>query len=215
MCVKVLTFALDWVDLQEFVGMSLALGSLGALLGTIIYQNALKNCSFRKILLWVQLLLFLGGCVDLLLILRWNLKLHIPDTLFFLFDEILIQSVRRLKWIPQLVLCSKLCPSGIEGTFFALLMSVDNVGLLTSTWSGALLLHALHITRDDFSNLWLAALIRNLMRLLPLGVLFLVPDIDPSSQVIPPELMLALSSEIDNEAVEKDEVMELVQRGNS
>lgn len=196
---------------QEFVGMSFAIGSIGAFLGTIIYQSVLKNCSFRKILFWAQILVFVGGMVDLFLVLRWNLKLHIPDALFFLFDEILIQSVGRLKWIPQLVLCAKLCPAGIEGTFFALLMAVDNVGLLTSTWGGALLQHSLGITRDNYSNLWLATLIRTLMRLLPLGVLFLVPDVDPSSQVIPAELLIALGSDTN----ENDEDMELVEKGSS
>lgn len=193
---------------QEFVGMSFAIGSVGAFLGTVIYQNALKNCSFRKIQFWAQILVFVGGTVDLFLLLRWNLKLHLPDSLFFLFDEILIQSVGKLKWIPQLVLCAKLCPAGIEGTFFALLMAVDHVGFLTATWSGALLQHSLGITRDNYSNLWLAALIRNLLRLLPIGVLFLVPDTDPSSQVIPPQLMALGENE------ENDEAIELVEKGS-
>ncbi|KAJ6944281.1 hypothetical protein NC652_009633 [Populus alba x Populus x berolinensis] len=40
----------------------------------------------------------------------------------------------RVKWQPSLVVSSKLFPAGIEDTFFALLMSIDHVGLLSSTW---------------------------------------------------------------------------------
>ena len=180
--------------------MSFALGSLGGFLGTIAYQNGLKNYPFRRIMLWAQVLVFAGGTVDLILVLRWNQWLHMPDSIFFLFDEIMIQTVGRLKWIPQLVLCAKLCPAGIEGTFFALLMSVDNLGLMTSMWGGAWLQHSLGVKRDNFSNLWLAALIRTLLRLVPLLFLFLVPDTLPSApQLLPPELSMSRVSDDDDD----------------
>ena len=180
--------------------MSFALGSLGGFLGTIAYQNGLKNYPFRRIMLWAQVLVFVGGTVDLILVLRWNQWLHMPDSIFFLFDEIMIQTVGRLKWIPQLVLCAKLCPAGIEGTFFALLMAVDNLGLMTSMWGGALLQHSLGVKRDNFSNLWLAALIRTLLRLVPLLFLFLVPDTLPSApQLLPPELSISHVSDNDDD----------------
>lgn len=48
---------------------------------------------------------------------------------------------KQLKWMPLLVLSSKLCPPGIEGTFFALLMSIYNDGVLSSSWASGFLLH--------------------------------------------------------------------------
>jgi hypothetical protein len=186
--------------------MSFALGSAGGFLGAVAYQNGLKNYPFRKIMLWAQVLVFVGGIVDLILTLRWNRWLHMPDSMFFLFDEIMIQTVGRLKWIPQLVLCAKLCPAGIEGTFFAILMAVDNVGLMTSMWGGALLQHSLGVKRDDFSNLWLAALIRTLLRLVPLFFLPLVPDALPSApQLLPSDFtIINLSDDSDNDTGSDD-----------
>ncbi|QCD99280.1 Folate-biopterin transporter [Vigna unguiculata] len=87
--------------------------------------------------------------------------------------------------MPMLVLSSKLCPSGIEGTFFALLMSIDNVGLLSASWGGGFVLHILRITRTRFDNIWLAILIRNILRITPLWLLFLVPRADPTSSILP------------------------------
>nr|GEY38957.1 probable folate-biopterin transporter 3 [Tanacetum cinerariifolium] len=109
--------------------------------------------------------------------------------IFVVMDELVSKMIGRLKWMPLLVISSKLCPSGIEGTFFALLMSIDHVGMLTSSWAGSILLHALNVTRTQFDNLWVSILIRSLLRILPIGLLFLVPKNDPNSSILPSELL--------------------------
>ncbi|KAM3270592.1 putative folate-biopterin transporter 2 isoform X1 [Capsicum chacoense] len=173
---------------KEYIGYISAVASIGALLGAILYQYGLKDHSFRDLLFWTQLLFGLSGMLDLVLVLRLNLKFGIPDYFFMVMDASVSQMVGRLKWMPLLVLSSKLCPPGIEGTFFALLMSIDNTGLLTSTWGGGLLLHVFKITRTKFHNLWLAILIRNILRITPLSLLFLVPRSDPNSSILPDEM---------------------------
>lgn len=170
---------------QEAIGYIMAIGSVGALLGAILYQYGLKDYPFRDILFWAQVLSCLSGMLDIILVLRWNLKLGIPDYFFVVIDASVSQMIGRLKWMPLLVLSSKLCPSGVEGTFFALLMSIDNAGLLTSSWLGGLLLHIFSVTRTQFDNLWLAILIRNVLRISPLFLLFLVPRVDPNSSILP------------------------------
>ncbi|MED6142832.1 hypothetical protein PIB30_001032 [Stylosanthes scabra] len=172
---------------EESVGFILSISSMGSLLGAILYQYALKDYAFRDVLFWTQLLYGLSGMLDLVLVLRWNLHFGIPDYLFVVIVESVAQMTSRLKWMPMLVLSSKLCPSGIEGTFFALLMSIDNVGFLSSSWVGGLVLHMLKITRTRFDNLWLAILIRNVLRLCPLCLLFLVPRADPNALILPSE----------------------------
>jgi hypothetical protein len=47
----------------------------------------------------------------------------------------------------------------------------------------------LRITRTEFKNLWVAIMIRNVMRLLPLALLFLVPSSDPNSTLLPSDLL--------------------------
>lgn len=172
---------------QESVGFIFSISSVGSLLGAILYQYALKDYAFRDLLFWTQLLYGLSGMFDLILVLRLNLKFGIPDYVFVVIVESIAQMTNRLKWMPMLVLSSKLCPSGIEGTFFALLMSIDNVGVLSSSWGGGLVLHVLKITRTKFDNIWLAILIRNILRLTPLCLLFLVPRVDPNSFILLPK----------------------------
>ncbi|KAK7260981.1 hypothetical protein RIF29_27284 [Crotalaria pallida] len=166
---------------QESIGFIFSVSSVGSLIGAILYQYALKDYAFRDLLFWTQLFYGLSGMLELILVLRWNLKIGIPDYFFVVIAESIGQMTNRLKWMPMLVLSSKLCPSGIEGTFFALLMSIDNAGLLSASWGGGFVLHILKVTRTRFDNLWLAILIRNGLRITPLCLLFLVPRVDPNS----------------------------------
>lgn len=175
--------------MQESVGFIFSIGSVGALLGAILYQNVLKDHPFQNLLFWTQLLFGLSGMLDLMLVLRLNLKFGIPDYFFIVIDESVSQMTGRLKWMPLLVLSAKLCPPGIEGTFFALIMSIDNVGLFSSLWGGGFVLHLLNVTRTTFDNLWLAILIRNILRLTPLCFLFLIPGDDPNASVLPTEVL--------------------------
>ncbi|PKU66526.1 probable folate-biopterin transporter 2 [Dendrobium catenatum] len=168
---------------QKNISFNYSIGSIGSLLGVLLYQNSLKDYPFRFILFWTQFLSSILGFLDLVLVLRLNLKLGIEDYIFMVISEAISQMVGRVKWMPILVLSSQLCPIGIEGTFFALLMSIDHVGLLVSSWGGGLMLQLLKVTRTEFGNLWMAILIRNLLRLLPLLLLNLVPKNDQNSMV--------------------------------
>ncbi|RZC73686.1 hypothetical protein C5167_049166 [Papaver somniferum] len=180
---------------EESVGLMFSFGSIGSLLGLLLYQKVLKDYPYRGVLFWAQLLHGIIGMLDLILVLRLNLKLGVPDKYFVVLDEIVSKCTGRIKRMPLLVISSKLCPPGIEGTFFALLMSIDNFGSLTSSWGGGLLLHVLNVTRSKFTNLWLAILVRNIVRLLPLALLFLVPRSDPSSSILPAKITKAKEDE--------------------
>ncbi|XP_068647269.1 probable folate-biopterin transporter 2 [Aristolochia californica] len=192
---------------QENVGFIFSIGSVGSLLGVLLYQNILKDYPFRELLFGSQLLLVISGMMDLVLVLRLNLKFGVPDYLFVVLDESVGQMVGQLKWMPLLVLSSKLCPPGIEGTFFALLMSIDNFGLLTSSWLGGLLLHILKVTRTEFNNLWVAILVRNVIRILPLSLLFLVPKSDHQSTILPLDM---LNGKEEEEIREQEDNIEMV-----
>lgn len=162
--------------MQELVGMVHAIGALASIVGVLIYHKLLKDYPFRKLLFSVQLVYGLSGFLDLIFILRWNLVLGLPDYLFVVMEECVSRVVSRVRWMPMIVLSTTLCPIGIEGTFFALLMSIDSLGALSSKWGGSVILHIFHVTRNDFTNLWLVILIRNLLRFATLGFIFLIPN---------------------------------------
>lgn len=85
----------------------------------------------------------------------------------------------------MMVLNTRLCSVGIEGTFFALLACIDSLGTLCSKWSGGLVLHAFGVTRSDFRNLWLVVLLRTVLRFVVVAFVFLVPDASQSDILVP------------------------------
>lgn len=174
---------------QEFVGAIYAIGAMASMVGVLIYHKTLKNVSFRNLLFFAQLLYGTSGMLDLIFVRRWNLVLGIPDSFFVISEECVSRIISRIRWIPMIVLSTRLCPLGIEGTFFALLMCIDSLGSLTSKWCGGIVLHTFHVTRTDFSNLWLVILIRNILRFATLGLIFLVPKADQSDSLIPPDIL--------------------------
>ncbi|KAG1326530.1 putative folate-biopterin transporter 6 [Cocos nucifera] len=174
---------------EEFVGMIYATGAMASMVGVLIYHKLLKDYQFKSLLFYAQLLFAVSGMLDLIFVLRWNLKLGLPDYFFVILEECSVRITGRIRWMPMMVLSTKLCPPGIEGTFFALLMCIDSLGSLTSKTGGGMVLHLFHVTRTDFRNLWLAVLVRNLLRIATLGLIFLIPKADQTSVLLPPDLL--------------------------
>ncbi|KAM2020980.1 probable folate-biopterin transporter 6 isoform X1 [Malus sylvestris] len=190
---------------QEFVGMIYAVGAVASIVGVLIYHKTLKNYPFRNLVFFAQLLYAMSGLLDLTFILRWNLALGIPDYFFVIMEECVFRIVTKIRWMPMIVLSTRLCPLGIEGTFFALLMCIDSLGSLSSKWGGGAVLHALNVTRTNFTNMWLALLIRNVLRFLTLGLIFLVPKADQLDLLIPSDLLTKNSfefSDVDDQSLE-------------
>ncbi|KAJ7542488.1 hypothetical protein O6H91_10G108700 [Diphasiastrum complanatum] len=171
-------------DSQGFIGLVYAVGSLGAFVGVLTYRNFLRQISFRWLLFWVQIIISVFGMLDFTLVTQLNLKLGISNSAFAVADETFSRATDRLKYTPLFVLCAKLCPLGIEGTFFALLVSIENIGLRFSSWGGSALLAFFNVTRDQFQHLWLVVLIRNALRLLPVVMIFLLPRTTPEMTIV-------------------------------
>ncbi|KAI7998149.1 putative folate-biopterin transporter 6 [Camellia lanceoleosa] len=175
---------------QEFIGIIYAIGALASIVGVLIYHKILKDFPFRNLIFFAQLLYGLSGMLDLIFIFRWNLYLGIPDYLFVVMEECVSRIITRIRWMPMIVLSTRLCPLGIEGTFFALLMCIDSFGSLSSKWGGGMILHLFHVTRTDFRNLWLVVFIRNILRLATLAFIFLIPKVDRSETLIPSDILI-------------------------
>jgi len=172
--------------MQEFVGLVHAIGAVASMVGVLIYHKWLKDYPFRSILFHAQLLYGVSGLLDLTFVLRWNLALGVPDAAFVTLEECVSRVVGRVRLMPMMVLSTKLCPPGVEGTFFALLMCIDSLGTLAAKAGGAAVLR---VTRTDFGRLWLAVLLRNALELATLGAISLVPAAGQADVLVPRELL--------------------------
>ncbi len=167
----------------EFLGRVRFVTSLASLVGIWIFQRFLKTIPFRVIFGWSTVLSSVLGMTMLLLVTHTNRALGIDDHWFSLGDSLILTVMGQIAYMPVLVLAARLCPPGVEATFFALLMSITNLAGLVSYEFGAVLMHRLGITETNFDALWVLVVIANLSTLLPLPFLNWLPESEaPQSQ---------------------------------
>ena len=161
----------------EFLGRVSLLRAFAALAGVALYNGYLKRIPLKKMFFWGTILGTALGSTQLLLISRMNLELGISDKMFALTDTAVLTVLGEVSFLPVLVLAAKLCPEGVEATFFAALMSLFNAGGVTSEFLGAGLTKSLGVTADNFDNLFLLVSICLVTGLLPLAAINLVDEV--------------------------------------
>ncbi|KAL5737686.1 hypothetical protein ACOSP7_030447 [Xanthoceras sorbifolium] len=104
-----------------------------------------------------------------------NVAFGISDKATVLYGSALSDAVNQFKLMPFLILSGQLCPPGIEGTLFALFMSINNFGSTVGSFVGAALASVLNISSGSFDNLLLGIAIQVICIFIPIGFLFLIP----------------------------------------
>ncbi|CAK9197129.1 unnamed protein product [Sphagnum troendelagicum] len=160
---------------SSFLGTSRVVGWGGLMCGTFFYNRYLKHVPLRKTFWWVHVGLTVLTLIDIILVLEFNSYLGIPNKAFVLGLSALGDAVSQFKFMPFLVLSGQLCPPGIEGTLFALFMSVNNFGSTLSSFAGGSLASVLHISSENFDNLALGIFLQAACTLVPIFFLFLIP----------------------------------------
>ncbi|MEH2456856.1 folate/biopterin family MFS transporter [Nostoc sp.] len=159
----------------EFLGRVHLVTSFASLAGVWIFQRFLKSIPFRVIFAWSTVLSSALGMTMLLLVTHTNRLLGIDDHWFSLGDSLILSVMGKIAFMQVMVLAARLCPSGVEATLFALLMSIFNSAGTVSHAFGALITYWLGITATNFDSLWLLVLITNLSTLLPLPFINWLP----------------------------------------
>lgn len=159
----------------SFLGTTRVIGWLGLMLGTFIYNRYLKKMKLCRILLCAQIGLSILSILDGVLVSRSNLSVGISDKVMVLFGSALSDGINQFKFMPFLILSGQLCPPGIEGTLFALFMSINNLGSTVSAFLGAGLASILNISSGSFDNLLVGIIIQVLCTFIPVAFLFLIP----------------------------------------
>ncbi|KAJ9562608.1 hypothetical protein OSB04_007768 [Centaurea solstitialis] len=159
----------------SFLGTSRVIGWIGLMLGTFTYNRYLKSMKLRKILMFAHVTLSMLTLLDIVLVSRLHVRFGISDEILVLFGSALSDAVHQFKFMPFLILSGQLCPPGIEGTLFALFMSINNFGSTMSSFFGAGLASVLNISSGSFDNLVFGIGIEVVCTLIPVAFLFLIP----------------------------------------
>jgi hypothetical protein len=98
-------------------------------------------------------------------------------------DISLYSMVRRLKFMPILIIASRICPEGAEATLFALLMSLSNLGDAVAIDIGAIIIRIFNVTEDNYENFIYVVIVKSLLRLTLIPFIpFLAPDGSPQTK---------------------------------
>ncbi|KAM7495562.1 hypothetical protein LguiB_030171 [Lonicera macranthoides] len=159
----------------SFLGTTRVVGWLGLMLGTFIYNRYLKKMKLRRILMWAHVGLSVLTLLDIILVSRLNVGFDISDKIMVLCGSALSDAINQFKFMPFLILSGQLCPPGIEGTLFALFMSINNLGSTAGSFVGAGLASILNIHSGSFDNLLLAVVVQLFCIFIPVAFLFLIP----------------------------------------
>ncbi|KAK1583109.1 hypothetical protein Q3G72_021090 [Acer saccharum] len=166
----------EYLNLEpSFLGNARVVGWAGLMLGTYAYNRYLKKIKLRKILMWTQIGLSILSLLDIVLVSRMNVAYRISDKATVLYGSALSDAVNQFKLMPFLILSGQLCPPGIEGTLFALFMSINNFGSTVGLFVGAGLASVLNISSGSFDNLLLGIVIQVICTFIPIAFLFLIP----------------------------------------
>lgn len=167
----------------SFLGLISMVGSLCGLIAIVLYNRYFSQHSLRKILFVYGVVSFFSGIADLILVLRLNLALGIPDTVFVLGDDVLFTTLGTTLTMPINVLMAQLCPPSIEAMFFAGLASLNNSAYDVSEYLGAIIIQFFGITKEDRSALWKAIILKQFFKFIPIFLpLYLLPDRSPTDE---------------------------------
>ena len=157
-----------------FMGSLRLTYGIAGVIGIILYRIILKKTPFRKILLWTTLFSVPIYMLPLILVTGSNLNLGISNRVFALSGGFFIEAISEIQLLPLLVMMTKLCPKGLEGSVYAVMMSIRSLGIGISKILSAGLSFSLGITANNFSNIGLLVWISTGFLLLPLLFLHLV-----------------------------------------
>lgn len=112
---------------QQFIGTLAALASIGSVAGALVYAPLSRTMSLRRA---INLSIGLGA-------LSTVIYLFYRDPVSAVIIAITYGILYMLTTLAFLDLAAKACPRHVEATFFALLMSVFNLGQQASQWTGS------------------------------------------------------------------------------
>eukprot|EP00571_Detonula_confervacea_P012466 CAMPEP_0172306404 /NCGR_PEP_ID=MMETSP1058-20130122/7478_1 /TAXON_ID=83371 /ORGANISM="Detonula confervacea, Strain CCMP 353" /LENGTH=622 /DNA_ID=CAMNT_0013018275 /DNA_START=148 /DNA_END=2016 /DNA_ORIENTATION=+ len=132
-------------DYTYYITVTGVVGSVVNFLAVILYQNFLSSWRFRPALIFTIVIGSLASIVDLIIIMRWNIAIGIPDKVFFLLGNAVFENlVVILQSIPMSAIYAKIAPPGMESAVFAYTVGIANFcGMVSSLigsgviqWSG-------------------------------------------------------------------------------
>jgi len=176
-----MNFLVEGLDFAAWeIGLVGVVGSVMAWFGIMVYKEFFFASNWRIVFFWCTTLASLIALCQLILVFGLNKEVGISDIFFSMGDDVLVEFVIAVQFLPMCIMYLGLCPEGSEGTTYAMLTTWSNLAgslafdvstALTSIWD----VSSETIESGDFSGVWKLSLLCGLVGPLPLCLLFLIP----------------------------------------
>eukprot|EP01082_Thalassiosira_pseudonana_P008245 g7384.t1.1.5e17418a g7384 g7384.t1 contig24:494641-496655(+) len=102
-----------------YITLTGIVGSVVNFVAVVLYQSFMSTWRFRPALIFTIVVGSLAPIVDLIIVMRWNIKWGISDELFFLLGNAVFESlVTILIGIPMSSIFAKIAPPGMESAVY-------------------------------------------------------------------------------------------------
>lgn len=177
-----MNFLVEGLDFSAWmIGIVSVVGSIMAWFGIMTYKKFFFASNWRVVYFWCTTLAASIALGQLILVFGLNRKMHIPDIVFSMGDDVLVEFVIAVQFLPMCIMYLGLCPPGSEGTTYAMLTTWSNLAgslafdistVLTAVWD----VSSETISQGNFSGVWKLSLLCGLIGPIPLFLLRLIPE---------------------------------------
>jgi hypothetical protein len=148
---------------------------LGLLTGNFIFIAKLRKTSPRKLMTISTFATV--ACIMWHAVMIFLLPLTVSQKIPLIYAyEFLTAIVDVFLYMPLFVMGAQLCTEGVEGTTYALVLSIQNLGGFIDNFFASQLMDVLGISEGDMKGLWYMSFISAFLFLVPLLALNLLPD---------------------------------------
>ncbi len=148
--------------------------------GLLIYSTFFEKSNWRSVFVYTTIMRVVVTPLQILLILRLNLWLHIPDMVIAAGDDVLLELIYAFYCVPTFRLMILMCPEGSEGLAFTMLASASMLGYSVATCISTSLTQIWDVSSSalkaqDFHGVLYLTILVNAIVLLPLPLVQLLP----------------------------------------
>ena len=104
-------------DYTYYVTVTGVGGSIVNAFGIILYQKFMQSWRYWPVLILIKFICAISSMIDLIIVMRWNIALGIPDEAIFLLS-IFRKLSKGLQAIPMSSIYAKIAPPGMESSVF-------------------------------------------------------------------------------------------------
>mmetsp|Transcript_19668 Transcript_19668/g.29111 ORF Transcript_19668/g.29111 Transcript_19668/m.29111 type:complete len:697 (-) Transcript_19668:58-2148(-) len=176
-----MNFLVEGLDFSAWqIGIVGIVGSIMAWLGIMTYERYFFASNWRVVYFWCTTLASSIAIAQILLVFGMNRDVGISDIWFSMGDDVLVEFVIAVQFLPMCIMYLGLCPKGSEGTTYAMLTTWSNLaGSLAFDISTALTVvwdvSSESIEAGEYSGIWKLSLLCGLVGPIPLLLLGLIP----------------------------------------